>query len=456
MSSLKQTLDNYLRDNSNATLLDFVSSNITSFSSHMYNEKHSMKVKLQKTFTDVYKQHYPDRQVPSISLSNDLCANLFEYNKKTPADIRDKIFQWFYCLSESRHEEFADADKVTLEDFLRYNGSHPRVLLDKMAIMMLKDFERLKPNDIHVLKLAMSYIVDMMNENEEVYRRYIKQDFFWEIVGRCPVFLNNYVEEQEAAAITSLCKRTTEAIKKSLSAAMLFVLEEQAKLVKEDKTESSSYQVLQAFSFMLNNFKTWKKTQKESETQKVCRVYDLINIFFEDSTLNVKIGETLGRTTEEACFLNEHNFSGGSSSNYNSSGFSVSSVAAATALSSSSASCAGRKIDMTIVDDDKDELSYCEFKATNGKSLAQHQQSKSCRLNATIAHKMLKLFVDEHVVSFVWTGCFGEFCSLKEHEGVFVSRLVEPFVIPTQAVQLDEDIAKTFIMLIGWKVNKVV
>ena len=63
-------------------------------------------------------------------------------------------------------------------------------------------------------RLAMSYIVDMMNENEEVYRRYIKQDFFWEIVGRCPVFLNNYVEEQEAAAITSLCKRTTEVMSK--------------------------------------------------------------------------------------------------------------------------------------------------------------------------------------------------------------------------------------------------
>ncbi|KAI8364278.1 hypothetical protein EDC96DRAFT_205141 [Choanephora cucurbitarum] len=236
---------------------------------------------------------------------------------------------------------------------------------------------------------------------------------------------------------------------------MLFVLEEQAKLVKEDKIESSSYQVLQAFSFMLNNFKTWKKTKKESEAQKVCRAYDLINIFFEDSTLNVKIGETLGRTTEEAYFLNEYNFSGGSSSNYNSSGCTVSSAAAA-ALSSSSASCAGRKIDMTIINDDKDELSFCEFKATNSKSLAQHQQSKSCRLNATIAHKMLNFFVDEHVVSFVWTGVYGEFCSLKEHEGLFISRFVEPFVIPTEAVQLDADIAKTFIMLISWKVSKVV
>ncbi|KAI8364277.1 hypothetical protein EDC96DRAFT_205136 [Choanephora cucurbitarum] len=137
MPSLKQTLDNYLRENSSATLLDFVSYNITPFSSHMYTDKHNMKDKLQRTFTDVYKQLYPDRQVPSAVLPNDLCTNLFEYNK-TPAEIRDKIFQWFYCLSESRCEEFVDADKVILDDFLTYSGSHPRVLLDKMAIMMLK------------------------------------------------------------------------------------------------------------------------------------------------------------------------------------------------------------------------------------------------------------------------------------------------------------------------------
>ncbi|KAI8331640.1 hypothetical protein BD560DRAFT_494114 [Blakeslea trispora] len=51
--------------------------------------------------------------------------------------------------------------------------------------------------------------------------------------------------------------------------------------------------------------------------------------------------------------------------------------------------------------EDGGELFFCEFKATNGKSLAQYQQSKSCCLNATIAHKMLRLFVDEHVVFFL-------------------------------------------------------
>ena len=65
-------------------------------------------------------------------------------------------------------------------------------------------------------RLAMSYIIDTMNGNEEVYQQYIKQDFFWEVVGRCPVFLNTYVEEDEAAAITSLCKLATEVMSKRL------------------------------------------------------------------------------------------------------------------------------------------------------------------------------------------------------------------------------------------------
>ncbi|KAI8378963.1 hypothetical protein BD560DRAFT_32132 [Blakeslea trispora] len=455
MLNLNEALNEYLCNNENATLSEFVYSNVALFSSHDYENKEKMKIKLQESFIKVYKQHYLDKTPPSTSLPNTLCADLFNYNKKSPADIRNKIFQWFYCLSESRHEDFTSADKVILEDFLSCSGSHPRILLDKMAIKMLKNFEQLTPSDLNILKLAMSYIVNL-NGNEDVYRQYIEQSLFWEIVDRCPAFANNYIEEQEVSAISALCKRAIEAAKKSLSAGLLFVLEEQAKLLKEDKMESNEYHVLQAFNYLLNNFKTWKKTKRESEAQKVCRVYDLVNIFFEDSPLKVKIGETVGRTTKEVCMLNEFNFSGGTSSRYNSGSSSASSVAAAAAvLSSSSSSLAnpssGRKIDFAVTDDKDNELSFCEFKATNTKSLSQYQQSKTFRLNCTIAEEMLKLYGDEYVVFFVWTGDFGEFCSLKEHEGVFVSRFVEPFIVPTEIVELDDDFSKTLTMIIRWK-----
>ncbi|KAI8351764.1 hypothetical protein EDC96DRAFT_518368 [Choanephora cucurbitarum] len=295
-----------------------------------------------------------------------------------------------------------------------------------MSIKMLKDFNNLKNNDINLLKLSMSYIVSTLNGDDEVYRKYIDNDFFWKIVDKCVYQPLNYVTEEEKAEIKKVCNSIIKEAKRSISSGVVAVLKEQLKLAEEEKRDSPVYQALQAMSYLLNGFEVWPKTAKESEAQKVSRINDLTNIFFKDCSLNTKIGETIGDATKHAYVFNESNFSSNSASaSASASALSALSCCSASTISSSNS---GRKIDLIVKDDKCFELAFCEFKAENKKTTTNHQQGKTLRLNLTILEEMKKLFVDEQVISFVWTGPFGAFFSLQESQDVFVARFAEPFI----------------------------
>ena len=54
-------------------------------------------------------------------------------------------------------------------------------------------------------RLSMSYIVSTLNGDDEVYRKYIDNDFFWDIIDKCVYQPLDYVTEEEKAEIKKVC-----------------------------------------------------------------------------------------------------------------------------------------------------------------------------------------------------------------------------------------------------------
>ncbi|RCI01865.1 hypothetical protein CU098_001439, partial [Rhizopus stolonifer] len=117
-------------------------------------------------------------------------------------------------------------------------------------------------------------------------------------------------------------------------------------------------------------------------------------------------------------------------------------------IASSSSFTSGRKIDLLVANEDGDELAFCEFKANNNKTLIQHQQSKSLRLNQQILMKMKKRSLNEQLFFFNGKGNFGRFVVLEETGEIYCSRPSSAFIVSHNILQLDDDTIKAFI---SWK-----
>lgn len=202
----------------------------------------------------------------------------------------------------------------------------------------------------------------------------------------------------------------------------------------------------------------------------------LNNIFCLNLTDLHFSGETVGISTKETYGLNEHNFSGGSGSSFATTGDVMTSSAAFS--SSSSITNGGIKIDLVVINDRKTELSFCEFKADEKRGLARYQQSKAIRLNQTIARRNREMYVDDDVVSFVWTGMFywiflfvsslyelsisssitlgdcGKFFSLRQVFEICVCRPLGALSIPTAIRLVDDYVSDTFVSILNWKVTR--
>ncbi|KAI8373888.1 hypothetical protein BD560DRAFT_393877 [Blakeslea trispora] len=439
MSGLADLVDDYIKQAQEPSLSGFVLSNLFFFEDHDYEDVEQMKTHLMKNF-----------KKSAVKEENSLFwKDLFNYRKTTPLKIRNMIFQWFYDLCEGRGNDVYNSNKKEIDEFAASNFSRHNAALDKMSIEMLKKFDSLEPNEVNVLKLAMSHVVDFMNGNDLVYKKYIKNEFFWAALDVDKPSNLSYLSEDDKKVVKDLSSKVVKALKKDLDSAIEFVLTEQLVLVKERKRKSIAYQILQTFNYMLNNMEAWQKTAKETEAQKVCRVHDVLNIFFEDSCLNVKIGEAVGISTKETYGLNEHNFSGGSGSSFATTGDVMTSSAAFS--SSSSITNGGRKIDLVVINDRKTELSFCEFKADAERWPARYQQSKAIRLNQTIARRNREMYVDDDVVSFVWTGDCGKFFSLRQVFEICVCRPLGALSIPTAVRLVDDDVSDTFVSILNWK-----
>ncbi|KAI8370983.1 hypothetical protein BD560DRAFT_423767 [Blakeslea trispora] len=109
---------------------------------------------------------------------------------------------------------------------------------------------------------------DIYLYHEEISRKCIKQELFWKRFNRCVYHPLHYLQEQEKADITSICKSVTEKSKYNINSGIVAILKEQLKLEEEEKRDSSAYQTLQAMNFLLSGFEVWAKDSKIVRNQE--------------------------------------------------------------------------------------------------------------------------------------------------------------------------------------------
>ncbi|OBZ88574.1 hypothetical protein A0J61_03376 [Choanephora cucurbitarum] len=87
---------------------------------------------------------------------------IFLCNKTTPAGL----FQYFYFASEDKPlDGFLEQNKTTLNAFRDMKTSNKKALIDQMSLKMLENYERLTDNEKNILKLSLSYIVDLSGDS---------------------------------------------------------------------------------------------------------------------------------------------------------------------------------------------------------------------------------------------------------------------------------------------------
>ncbi|KAI8349671.1 hypothetical protein BD560DRAFT_235806 [Blakeslea trispora] len=371
----------------------------------------------------------------------------FLYNKTTPTGIRDRLFQYFYSASEDKPlDEFLKQNKTTLDAFRNMKTSNKKALIDQMSLKMLDNYEHLTNNEKNILKLSLSYIVDMSGEGTDVYKKYISSPVFWRGLCLDVADITEGMNEEQRQEVEELCSTLLEKCKKDVFDGLSFICLEKSKLLKQRMHESTQYQVLQVFEYILENLDICSRNKKMSEAELVECVNTIIKFFLRSTNLYTKTGETVALNTKEPCFLNEYNYSGGDSSSFNKTGCSSSALSP-----TKSTTASGRKIDLMVKNINDNELAYCEFKANNSKNLCQYQHSKNLRLNQRILIECVEVCPDERVIAFNWEGLFGTFFVLQQKHGIAFANKANDFYVPQDLEVLDQDFVNTVLSLIAWR-----
>ncbi|KAI8386901.1 hypothetical protein BD560DRAFT_143840 [Blakeslea trispora] len=141
----------------------------------------------------------------------------------------------------------------------------------------------------------------------------------------------------------ALCEGLDDAIK--------YVLKEQLELLDKNQRKSFKYQMLEAASYLLHNVEGWEADTNPSEAEVVSRVSGLLKIIFNDTDIEVTIGEATADCTKANRVTRESLYSGG-----------ISSVFSSGVETSTSSNISGRKIDMKFSASNGIEVALCEFK----------------------------------------------------------------------------------------------
>ncbi|KAI8327032.1 hypothetical protein BD560DRAFT_418865 [Blakeslea trispora] len=400
MSTLTSDLDSFVRENRSCSLSDFLYQHIDRFEKHNFSKLDTLKKRFVKLFCDAYRQTYGETEQPVSNVSAEDWETFFLCNKTTSTAIRECLFQYFYFVCENKSAgDFLEKNKAAFTEFKTMATSNAKTLLDKMSLKMLEDYKNLTNDEKNVLKLSLSYVVDMSANNLDIYKKYITHPAFWKDLNSDVVDITEEMNQEDRKEAEELCKLVIEKSQQDIYDGLDFVLLEKSKLLRQKKQDSNKYQILQVFEYILENLDNWSKNTKKSEAELVERVNTVVSIFLRDTELYTKTGETLASNTKESCFLNEYNYSGGNNSNYSMTCSSRSAMS-----KSESAAKAGRKIDMIIKNSKGQELAYCEFKAVKSPQLCHYQHSKNLRLNQQILFECTKVCDEQQVVAFNWEG----------------------------------------------------
>ncbi|KAI8369916.1 hypothetical protein EDC96DRAFT_110927 [Choanephora cucurbitarum] len=171
MSCLIDDIRAFISVNESASLVEFVENNLKSFEDHQFESVEELSKGLKELFEKVYLDLRPSTTKISLDIKAVLIKEAFLYNKITTEAARNALFQWFYLLCENHNvEEFMEKNADMINAVEKTKTSNPKALMDKMSVQLLKHYENLSPNEKNVLRLSLSYIVDMSKNNLAIYK----------------------------------------------------------------------------------------------------------------------------------------------------------------------------------------------------------------------------------------------------------------------------------------------
>ncbi|KAI8053143.1 uncharacterized protein B0P05DRAFT_308037 [Gilbertella persicaria] len=316
----------------------------------------------------------------------------------------------YFALEEDKDvEDIKEKTRTDFEEVKALNSTHPSTQLDKMAIELLERFSSLSHSETVVLKLALSHIVSFFDdEHLAFYKNHIKNDEVWSLwEDKKKKQLD--VEEEKKKIVEDVFGAVVKEAKQSLDHALKFVLKEQLELLDKNERKTFKYQMLEAASYLLHNMEDWESNAQPSEAEVVNRVSGLLRIFFNDSDLKIKIGETTADCTKANRVHNESQFSGSNSSSYFSSH----------SESTTASNVSGRKIDMRFMADNGIEVALCEFKRNTDRRKLTEQQGKCCRLNVALLEDLKTIDINDRIIAITWGGmcvvCFIDFFGVADN-----------------------------------------
>ncbi|KAI8375677.1 hypothetical protein EDC96DRAFT_303756 [Choanephora cucurbitarum] len=151
--------------------------------------------------------------------------------------------------------------------------------------------------------------------------------------------------------------------------------------------------MLEAASYLLHNVEGWEAETKPSEAEVVSRVSGLLKIIFNDTDIEVTIGETTADCTKASRVANESLYSGGSSSVFSSG-----------VETSTASNISARKIDMKFSASNGIEVALCEFKKNMEARKLAEQQGKCCRLNLALLEDLKSIRINDRILAMTWGG----------------------------------------------------
>ncbi|OBZ84773.1 hypothetical protein A0J61_07179 [Choanephora cucurbitarum] len=168
----------YVQKNTRPTLNEFVATH----SSLIDGSQHTLKelINLWKTrFSNAVKKYKPALRVDQLIIIDYTVWNQF----KTEAveESRSLLFQWYHLLQEKSDflDTFLNQNSEQIELIRNNTEDNVQVFLQKLSISLFDRFDSLTSVELNVLKMSLSYIVDIIdNDMLAVYKRFIPQQYF--------------------------------------------------------------------------------------------------------------------------------------------------------------------------------------------------------------------------------------------------------------------------------------
>ncbi|KAI8372016.1 hypothetical protein EDC96DRAFT_501292 [Choanephora cucurbitarum] len=342
-------------------------------------------------------------------------------------DIRSILFQWLYILEEKKSEDLPAflGEKQEQIDALKSSDSDDVcTALDKLSINLLEGYTGLSCLEKEVLKLSLSRIVDLVDADFEAYfRQHIPARHFDSWYNLSTI---SNLTEQDEAKLRELCQDFARQVQASFGAARKHVLLKRAEFEEEEENslEAKAYELIDAITTIVKQ----KNEDNLQEADYVAWVKRLLQVVFRRSSLKIAIGETAAAATKPTFEYNQSNYSGSTSSVFASSSSSFPLASSSTRKTNHN----GRKIDLKVMGDDDQELSFWEFKTSDAsQATLQKQESKTLRLAQCLQKTLKSSFsVENDSLCVTWAGWSGTVCRLYQQEDYCVAKKEAEICIP--------------------------